>query len=308
LERFPLAAADGFALSAMRWLPSRSPRAVLVVSHGMAEYAARYAPFAEACSTAGIAVYAHDHRGHGGSVDDATPRGHFADGDGWSKVRDDLERACEHARAAHPGAPVFLLGHSMGSFVARAHIVEHGEGLAGAILSATGWRLGAGNRMLASLARRQARKLGPRAPSPLMSKVVFGTFNLRFLPARTGFDWLSRDRGTVDAYIADPGCGFACSGQLWADLMSGVDALERAENEPARLPRSLPILLIAGSHDPVSMGGFGNEQLARRYRAAGNEHVLVRRYPRGRHELLNETNRAEVFADLLAWLDSRMGR
>jgi alpha-beta hydrolase superfamily lysophospholipase len=160
--------------------------------------------------------------------------------------------------------------------------------------------------MLEWVAQRQARKLGPRTPSKAMAKLVFGTFNVQFFPTRTGFDWLSRDPGAVDAYIADPLCGFDCSGRLWADLLGGVHALEQEEDDKERLPRTLPLLTIAGTRDPVSMGGFGNTQLAERYRAAGNEDVTERKYPGARHELLNETNRDEVSADLIAWVEQRI--
>ncbi len=305
-ERFTVPAADGFKLAAVRWLPAAGPvRAVLQLSHGMAEHKERYAGFAAACAAKGIAVYAHDHRGHGASVDSSTPLGHYADRDGWHKVVSDLHLVGKHARKAHPGAPVFLLGHSMGSFIARAYLVAHGSLLAGAIISATGFRMGPGNRVLQGVARLQAWKLGPRQPSALMAKLVFGTFNLQFMPSRTSFDWLSRDPETVNAYIQDPLCGFDCSSQLWADLLGGVYSIERAEADPLQLAR-VPILIVAGSRDPVSMGGLGSAQLGKRYLATGNPDVTVKRYPGGRHELLNEENRAEVWTDLLRWIEARI--
>lgn len=304
MDRFSLKADDGFSLSAMRWLPSGRPRAILQLSHGLAEHASRYASFAEACAAKGVAVYAHDHRGHGESIDASTPRGHYADSDGWSKVVGDVDTMNRHARVSHPDVPVFLFGHSMGSFIARAYLVAHGNELAGAILSATGWRLGPGYRAVQWFARRQIQKLGARTPSSFMTKLVFGTYNVQFTPTRTGFDWLSREPASVDAYIADPLCGFDCSGQLWHDFMAGAHALEKLEDDRERLAR-MPILLIAGTRDPVSMGGFANTQLSARYRAAGNTDVTDKRYPGGRHELLNETNRAEVSADIVAWIEER---
>jgi len=301
MERFDLAAEDGFRLSAMRWVPKR-PRAILQLSHGMAEYAARYAPFAAACAAAGIAVYAHDHRGHGGSIDEATPLGFFAAEDGWAKVVNDLHTMHEHARAEHPNVPLFFFGHSMGSFLGRAYLLAHKGEVSGAILSATGWRAGPLNHVLRMVAQRESRKHGPRTPSPRMSNLVFGTFNLRFRPARTEFDWLSRDTTTVDRYIADPLCGFPCTGQLWADLFAGLSDVERAESDPSRLARAVPLLLVVGSHDPVSMGGLGHAQLAKCYRAAGNVDVDDRRYPEARHELINETNRNQVWSDIVGWI------
>ena len=303
-EKVTIAAADGFPLAGVKWLPAsdHAPRAVVQLSHGMSEYAARYAPFATACADAGVAVYGHDHRGHGGSVDESTPRGHYADRDGWAKVTVDVLTVNTFVKQQHPGVPVILFGHSMGSFIARRFLLDHASTLDGAILSATGWRLGEGNRVLEQVAKREARKNGPRAPSPRMHKLVFGSFNLRFRPARTSFDWLSRDAEQVEAYLNDTLCGFDCSGQLWADLMGGCFAVERDENEPGRLSSTLPVLLVVGSHDPVSMGGFGHGQLGERYAAAGNTNVTDLRYPGGRHELLNETNRAYVMRDLLDWV------
>jgi alpha-beta hydrolase superfamily lysophospholipase len=304
MERFTLAADDGFTLSAVRWLPSAgAPRAALHVIHGMAEYAARYAPLAQACAAAGIVVYGHDHRGHGGSIDTTTPLGHYADQDGWSKVVGDVHSVHRHIRASHPGVPIFVLGHSMGSIIARAYLLAHASALSGAIISATSWRMGPIHRALQWVARREAKKLGLRAPSRRMAKLAFGTFNLQFAPARTPFDWLSRDTNQVDAYIADPLCGFDCSGQLWDDLLGGLQAIEREEDDRARLSTTLPLLFIAGSRDAVSMGGFGNAQAAARYQRAGNPNVVDRRYPGARHELVNETNRAEVWGDLIAWIE-----
>ncbi|HVJ89517.1 MAG TPA: lysophospholipase, partial [Labilithrix sp.] len=305
MERFPLRADDGFSLSAMRWLPAGRPRAIVQISHGCAEHAGRYASFAEACVARGLAVYAHDHRGHGGSIDENTPRGHYADHDGWSKVVGDLGTVNRHARAEHPDLPVFLLGHSMGSFIARAYLIAHGGELAGAILSATGWRAGVGNLLCQWFARRQVKKLGVRTPSPFMSKLIFGSFNVQFAPTRTHFDWLSRDPKMVDSYIADPLCGFDCTGKLWEDLLGGAYALEKQENQRERLAR-LPLFLLAGTRDPVSIGGFANTQILARYRAAGNTDITNKRYPGARHEMLNETNREEVTADLLAWIDARV--
>jgi alpha-beta hydrolase superfamily lysophospholipase len=290
----------------VRWLPTGALRAVLQISHGMAEHASRYEPFAEACNAAGIAVYAHDHRGHGGSIDVTTPRGHYADHDGWSKVVGDLETVQQRIRALHPGVPIFLMGHSMGSFMARAMLLRSADAFAGAIISATGWRTGPLGAFLRWSARREVKKLGPREPSAKMAKLVFGFFNVQFMPTRTKFDWLSRDPEQVDLYVKDPMCGFDCSGQLWDDLLSGTAVLEKEEDDASRVPRTLPLLTVAGTRDPTSMGGIGNGQVATRYRNAGNANVTEKRYEGARHELVNETNRAEVWADLILWMEKQL--
>jgi alpha-beta hydrolase superfamily lysophospholipase len=253
-------------------------------------------------------VHGHDHRGHGASIDDARPLGHFGDDGGWAKVVADLEHVHRHVRSEHPGVPIFLLGHSMGSFVARAFLVRNPDSLAGAIISATGWRTGPIGTVMKWLAKRSARKHGPRLPSKLMTKLVFGSFNSGFKPVRTPFDWLSRDPAQVDLYIQDPLCGFDCSARLWEDLLGGVRALEKEEDDPAKLSRTSPLLFIAGSRDPTSRGGVGNRQVAQRYRAAGNPSVTEKRYDDGRHELLNETNRDEVWRDILSWIEAQLQR
>ncbi|WP_374335924.1 lysophospholipase [Leeia sp.] len=301
-SRHTVQAEDGFGLALWAWEPEGAPRAVLLVAHGMAEHAARYARFAEACCAAGVAVYAHDHRGHGDSVGEGTPLGHFADHGGWQRVQDDLTVVQRWVQQRQPGVPQFAFGHSMGSFILRAWLLQHAASLAGAMVSATGWRLGPGNRLLASVARRQGRKRGFNQPCPTMHKLVFGSFNLQFLPARTGFDWLSRDRAEVDAYLADSRCGFHCTAQLWDDLLQGVAALEQAENHVHPEAARLPVLAVAGSRDPVSMGGLGCRQLVKRYQQAGNPDAQARIWPGGRHELLNEQNRDEVSQYLIDWM------
>ncbi len=306
MERFTLAAGDGFQIAAARWLPGGPPRAVLQLCHGMSEHVARYAPLAEACAAAGIAVYGHDHRGHGASVDEDTPLGHFADQDGWETVLSDVQLVHESARGSHPSTPVFLLGHSMGAFIARTYLLRDAGTLAGAIISAPGWRMGPLAAGLERIAKREARKRGARTPSPLMTRLVFGSFNIQFMPARTRFDWLSRDPDAVDAYVADPLCGFDCSGRLWADLLAAARSLEIAEDDRDRLSSATPLMIFAGSRDPVSMGGLGSCQLAARYRAAGNPDVTVARYRGARHEVLNETIRAESFGDILGWLNRQI--
>src|SRR5438034_1539284 len=158
MERVRLTAADGFGIAAVRWMPAGQTRAVLQISHGMAEHVTRYQPLAEACNARGIAVYGHDHRGHGASVDENTPLGHFADQDGWEKVLGDLRMVHQWAQDCHPQAPVLLFGHSMGSFVVRTYLLDRADTLAGAIISATGWRTGPLASALAWVARREAAK------------------------------------------------------------------------------------------------------------------------------------------------------
>ncbi|UTH75767.1 alpha/beta fold hydrolase [Chromobacterium sp. IIBBL 290-4] len=299
MQRTTLTADDGQAIPLCQWLPETPPRAVALISHGMSEYAARYHRFAQALAAAGYAVYAHDHRGHG---DSPAPRGFFAAKDGWNKVVDDVETVRRHAAAEHPGLPIALLGHSMGSFIARAYFLRYGGQLAGLALSSTGYRQRPLARLLGALARFLGRLQGWDKPSRLMAALVFGSFNLGFPPWRTGMDWLSRDAAEVDAYIADPDCGFDPTPGLWVDLFRGIIAMEDDEADGGGVNRQCKMLLFAGSRDPVSLGKLALGQLEIRYRDAGVLDLRSLVYPGGRHEMLNETNRAQVESDILAWL------
>jgi len=308
---FQLPLANGAALYVHRWLPAPAPTAALLIVHGMAEHGARYARFAAALNTQGIAVYAADLPGHGRSVQHPQDRGFFAEREGWGYALGAIHQARLHVAAAHAGLPLLLLGHSMGSFLSQHYLVEHGDGLAGAVLSATTGSLGPTRALGAALLRAEGWLFGKRHPSALAEALSFKTFNKRFdrkdAPARTPFDWLSRDPDEVDRYIADPQCGFRCSAQLWVDLLNaGARLLDPARL--ARVPRSLPILLIAGSDDPVSGGATGPNLLAAAYRKAGIREVDVKIYPQGRHELLNDICRAQVSADLSAWFAAQIGR
>lgn len=302
LEAGSLTVADGTRLRIRRAAPP-APRAIVQITHGMAEHSGRYRRFAEALCGAGFAVIAHDHRGHGETAASPADRGFFAERDGWAKVVSDLGAVQAAARAAWPGIPVLLFAHSMGSFVAQDFIAEAGAALAGVVLC------GSNGTAPPSIGRLVARierlRLGARGHSRLLTQQAFGAFNKRFPSPRTDFDWLSRDPAEVDAYIADPLCGFDVTTQFWIDLL---DALARisTDRHRNRVPRGLPILSVAGDADPVSDGGKRLEPLIAGYRRAGLRRVDHRLYKDARHELLNETNRGEVTADVIAWLGQRL--
>lgn len=303
MEEGTLAAGDGHTIATYRWRPDGARRGIFQIAHGMAEHAARYDETARALASAGWAVYAHDHRGHGKSARDDSDLGHFADRDGWAKVRSDVRAVRAWARAQEkPDLPLVLFGHSMGSFISLSETIDGPGAIDGLILSAGNKGGGALVRAGSIAAKLERLRQGPRGKSGLLAFLSFGSFNKSFEPARTPFDWLSRDPEQVDRYIADPRCGFRCTNQLWIDVLEALVEIGE-DSQLAKLPRDLPIWQMAGSRDPVSDGTKGLAAQIDQMKRVGLTRVTHTFYPGARHELLNETNRSEVVADLLKWLE-----
>lgn len=300
---------DGTVLHLHRWGPSagRPVRAVVVLAHGMVEHAARYAHLGERLARAGYAVSAADHRGHGRTVlAGGGPEGlaHLGDEQGFAAVVDDLLVVLEEEQGRHPGLPVVLIGHSMGSFVARAFAARHGDRLDALVLSGTAGDPGVAGLLGERLARLECRLRGPRARSPLMEALTLGPYNRGFRPARTRFDWLSRDEAQVDAYVADELSGGHGTAGFYRDLLTGL----RWVSEPstaARMPRDLPVLIVSGEVDPVG-GAKAVAEVAGLFRTAGLTRVDTKVWPQARHEVFNEINRDEVEDHLVDWLDRQV--
>lgn len=273
-------AQDGHTVEAHRWLPATTPRAVVQLAHGMGEHALRYRPLADALTAAGYAVYANEHRGHGAAAAARGQLGEFGPR-GFAAVVDDMALLSRHVHAVHPGVPLILLGHSMGSFAVQYFLVAHSALLAGAVLSGTTALdlLGAG----------------------LQSGFRLEDMNAALPDVRTPFDWLSRDPAQVDAYIADPLCGFTVTAEGMGSMFANLDALT-ADAIRARVRPALPLYLFVGDEDPVSNKAAWFYPLVERYRAAGLRDVSCHVFGGARHETLNETNRDEVAAVLLAWI------
>jgi alpha-beta hydrolase superfamily lysophospholipase len=279
--RFTSEAGDGAEITAYRWSgDDGDPRAIVVVAHGMGEHAGRYRRLADALVGAGYVVYAPDHRGHGRTA--GSPEAHGDLGaSGWDALVGDLGTLAALARAEHPGVPLVAFGHSMGSFALQQYLLDHSHDVDAAVLSGT-------------------TALDVVAPGiDATREVDLSAFNLAFAPARTDYDWLSRDEAEVDAYVDDPDCGFGLDPAATAGMLHGAAATADVSSVRA----DLPIYLMSGEADPLAAGGPLVELVADRYREAGVRDVTVVLYPQARHEILNETNRDEVTADLLAWLD-----
>ncbi|MBM4375370.1 MAG: lysophospholipase [Deltaproteobacteria bacterium] len=301
-KTFELTAADGLVLRGYRWEPSDAPRGIVQIAHGMAEHALRYAEVAEFLAARGYLVVAHDHRGHGRSMRPGEEPGHMADEDAFAKAVEDLHRVNRLAAREHPGLGVALVGHSMGSFMSQNLAFAHPEDVVAVVLVASNGRPPLLAQAGRGVARLERARLGRRGRSTLLNKLSFEDFNARFRPNRTAFDWISRDEAVVDAYVADPLCGFMVSVQTWVDFLDALPTLTRPDNL-ARIPKDLPIYAVAGEQDPVGDMGQGVRRLVESYRSAGLRRVTERLYPGGRHEILKETNRADVLTDLAAWLE-----
>ncbi|MEQ8857892.1 MAG: alpha/beta hydrolase [Pseudomonadales bacterium] len=304
MDSFTLQAGDGKRIHVYRWLPGGPPRAVVQIAHGMGEHAGRYDRLARALTEAGYAVYANDHRGHGGTAD--PERLGWMGEDGWNRVIADAGDLTNHIRETHPGRPVVLLGHSMGAMMSQQYLYRYGSRIDAAVLSGSPGMAGAIQSWISrTLARFERWRLGPEAESALMQSLLFGKSNKAFDgPAATGYEWLSRDPDEVQAYVDDPRCGFVLRCGSLCDLFAGAREAKHMENV-LQIPPALPLYVFSGSDDPVHAEGRNLERLLARYRRH-LQHLHYRLYDGGRHEMLNETNRDEVVQDLLGWLDGTL--
>lgn len=304
-DTFTLKASDGTKIFVYRWLPSSKSniKAAVQISHGMAEHAARYERFAKELVKEGYAVYANDHRGHGKTAGSLENVGYFADERGWEKVVEDMHALTMQIVKENPKVPVFLFGHSMGSFLSRNYVMHYGGDIKGLILSGTSGDPGLLGKIGLFVAKREAAKKGAKTKSPLLDKLSFGAFNKAFKPNRTNFDWLSRDNAEVDKYIADPYCGDVFTAGFFCDLLGGLAVINNSKNI-GRIPKELPIYLFSGSMDPVGANTKGVLKAFNAFVKAGIRDVTYKFYQDARHETLNEINREEVSKDVIAWLNA----
>ena len=318
---------DGAKLFLYRWSPEQEkpPKAVLHIVHGMAEHALRYRRLAEKLTLAGVEVWAADQRGHGKTADLNVNGpgmggllGHCADANGFARVTADIHTLNIEIHKYRPDVPLFLLGHSWGSFIVQNHMAysepqmslkgggvhpDHLE-INGCILSGTkgpgDFFVKAGVPFMTFL----AALIGQRNGSRIARAMGDGSYNKPFKPNRTAFDWLCRDEEEVDKYIADPLCGFLCSTGFYRDIAKLLYNIHRPE-ALKRINRSLPVYVFSGSADPVGDMGKGPTALINAYRNLEMKDCEFVLYPGARHEILNETNREEVIDNLLSWINKR---
>ncbi|MFH2064175.1 MAG: alpha/beta hydrolase [Pseudomonadota bacterium] len=299
---------DGHEIFIHKWISEKSdpnPKGIVQISHGMAEHAARYEAFAGELVDNGYLVYANDHRGHGKTAVSLGHIGFFAENNGWLRVVEDMHEITSMIRKSHPGLPVFMLGHSMGSFLLRTYMFLYGNQINGAIISGTAGSPGILGDIGMMIANLEIKRKGLRGKSPLLHQLSFGGYNKAFKPARTDFDWLSRDQEEVDKYMEDPFCGAVFTAGFYRDLLWGLKTIHR-KNNIDRIPKDLPIFIFSGDKDPVGKNGKGVSQVYNSLKKNGIEDIQLSLYKDGRHEMLNETNRHEVYQDVITWLNNHL--
>ena len=302
-----LSSDDHTQLYYREYLPDGEAVGIVQLVHGIAEHIGRYDEFASFLADNGYIVVAHDQLGHGKSVQNPELLGFFSESGGWDKAVQDIRNLHNMTAAKFPGKPYFLFGHSMGSFLVRTYLIRFRDGLDGVMFSGTGQQ----NPLLITGAKamcaREAKKHGPAYKSTRLNKIAFGSYNDKCDSVRTSYDWICRDPEVVDKYIADPLCSFIPSASLLGDMMEGILYISRPKNV-ARMKKNLPVLFFSGDRDPVGDYGRGVIRAYKSFLKAGMTDVTMKLYHNARHEMLNELNKAEVYQDILSWLNGKAGR
>ncbi len=289
------------------WLPDgQPPRAVVQIVHGVAEYVERYEAFARYLTRQGYAVCGEDHLGHGRTGQQGERMGYFGTEHGWDTVVADVRQLRVQMGERFPGLPYFLLGHSMGSFLARTYLCRYPGTVDGCILSGTGQEPRAVVRSGWLVASLLCKMKGPQWVSGLVYNLSLGRYNRKFRPNRTPADWICRDEEVVDCYLRDPLCTFRPTVGMFRDMLGGLLEISRPDSLE-KMDRATPIYLFSGTQDPVGGDGLsGVHWVYQRFRRCGVEDVRLKEYPGGRHEMLNECNRDEVYRDVLDWLEEHL--
>ena len=283
---FQFTSTDGLRIACARWDSREPSRGIVQIAHGLGEHIGRYLGLIEVLVGAGLVVYGNDHRGHGRTALSSKQFGDFGEG-GFRLLVEDMVRLSEIAKEEIPEKPLILLGHSMGSFAAQLYAFDHSYLLGGLALSGSG-------------ALDGVVRLAKSAP-PGEDNIL----NAPFAPARTPFDWLSRDPAVVDVFMKDP----LCFGALQPAANESFFAASSELADPSRLRQirqDLPIYLFSGSEDPVGQQLEGVRLLIARYHQAGIRDINHHFYQGGRHEMLNEINRGEVQTNLLLWISAAL--
>ena len=294
---------DLIPLTLYHW-ECENPKAIVHIVHGMSEHAARYDHFASWLNENGITVVSSDLRGHGKTAGELKNVGHFATRNGWEKVCKDIYLITEETIKKHPNLPIIFLGHSMGSFLIRKISYSFGNFGSGYIFSSTAGHPGLIGIAGVRIAKLNVKLMGRRNKSQLMTQLTFGDFNKKYKNKKTKKDWLTKDESIVNQYINDPYCMQTFSSQFYNDLVEGVLEINEISNIN-KMVKNLPVLLFAGDMDPVGNYGKGTKEVYEKMKKCGVKDIELVLYEDGRHEMLNETNKMDVYQMILNWITSK---
>ena len=296
---------DNLDIHVYKWEPeNKNPIGIVQISHGMSETAIRYEYFAKNLTDNGYIVYINDHRGHGLTAKTIDNVGCLADSDGFTYLVEDINTLTNIIKEENEDLPIFLFGHSMGSFASQRYIMEYSNNIDGLILSGSNGKHGFILNIAEKIINYEIKKKGRLHRSKALDSLIFGGNNKKFKSPRTEFDWLSRDEKEVDKYIEDPFCGVLFTCGFFYDFIKGLQEIEDKENLK-KVPLDLPIYIMSGDKDPIGKNGKGVLRLRDRYIKLGVKDVLCKLYEGGRHEMLNETNKDEVIRDILNWINEK---
>lgn len=304
-KEFYYPSSDGVTqIHGIEWLPEGDVEAVLQICHGMVEYIDRYDGFAKYLTERGFCVVGHDHLGHGKSVQSQEHLGFFHETAGNKYVIADIHRLRKITQKKYGEVPYFMMGHSMGSFLLRQYLTMRAEGLAGAIIMGTGCMpyslLAAGQKVCKAIAAVK----GWNYRSEFVNQLGMGGYNKQFEPSDSTKDWITSDEEMRKAYEADPLCSYTFTVNGYYQMFEGMKVLTKKESM-AKIPKDLPVFFVSGAEDPVGENGKGVVKVFQKYENSGISDVQMKLYPGDRHEILNETDRMEVYEDLYQWMKAR---
>lgn len=289
-------------LHMVEWIPKGEIKGTVQIVHGMVEFIDRYDRFGRFLSDNGYAVIGIDLLGHGESVKDKDSYGYFGKPDGNELLMEDIHKVRQYVEDNYKGKPHYILGHSMGSFLTEEYITRHGKGLAGAIISGTGYQSGAVVNAGLLITGIISLFRGDRYRSRFVNNMALGSNNKAFEPARTRNDWLTKDEEIVDRYNENPLNNFVFTLNGFKTLFRAIKEAHKKSNID-RIPKELKIFIISGEKDPVGNFGEGPRKLWEVYQKSGIEDMFIKLYEDDRHEVLNETDYMDVQNDILEWLE-----
>lgn len=291
-------------IHAIKW-DVENPRAVIQIAHGVTEYIDRYDEFAKYLNDKGIVVVGNDHIGHGKSIEESKGPMYFGKEGSWDFAVEDLFVLYNKTKEDYPNKPYFILGFSLGSFLVRTLLIKHPEIGDGAILMGTGQTSWLNIKLGQMMAKNESKKHGDNAFTEKIDELTFGTYNKKFKPNRTKFDWLCSNEEALDKYMDDPNRGESFSAGLFRELLSGM-LYDRDMDNIKKMNQDLPILFLSGGNDPVGDYGKGVTQAHADFKKAGIKNLDIKLYPGLRHDILNEKNKYEVYSDVSNWVDKML--